>query len=334
MADPAVPPVPDNPFAGGGTEKNIDQQRVLLNDLVANAGQSGRKIYERQGAEAQGLLQERLGAAGQVPDARRAVYDAFTRDAQAAETQQTNTMKRQAQLGDIFMNQAKAAVPIYAKNVDATTEAMRLQFDERRRREQEQAQLQREAAAASRASARASSRSKAPKTTEELVADNMQALTVNAETTKQALAAGLITPAGMSLKAAKEAGIGSGSRSLNTALTALGVKLPQAQKRYSKDIQTVSALLQGEAREGYSWDEISSQLLGKVQAMQANGDFGATMDVNLLTQAALYMHAPQWGIRDEEWGLRPGAFTKYDYLGAATKPSKGIITTSMRNRGQ
>lgn len=128
MADPAVP---ENPFNGGGAEKNIDAQRAMLNDLIANQGQAGKAIYERQAPEAQQMLSQRLAAAGPVPAARQAVYDAFTRDARAAEQQQANTIARQGQIGQLFMDQAKAAVPIYSKNVDLASQAMRQQFEER-----------------------------------------------------------------------------------------------------------------------------------------------------------------------------------------------------------
>ena len=64
-------------------------------------------------------------------DARQAVYDAFSQDARAAEQQQANTIQRQGQIGQLFMDQAKAAVPIYSKNVDLASQAMRQQFEER-----------------------------------------------------------------------------------------------------------------------------------------------------------------------------------------------------------
>lgn len=129
MAD--TPVTPDNPFNGGGAEKNIDAQRAMLNDLIANQGQAGRALYERQAPEAQAMLNDRLASAGAVPAARQAVYDAFTRDARAAEQQQANTIARQGQIGQLFMDQAKAAVPIYSKNVDLASQAMRQQFEER-----------------------------------------------------------------------------------------------------------------------------------------------------------------------------------------------------------
>ena len=127
----ATPATPDNPFNGGGAEQNIDAQKALLNNLIANQGQGGRALYERQAPEAQAMLNDRLSSAGTVPAARQAVYDAFTRDARAAEQQQANTIARQGQIGQLFMDQAKAAVPIYSKNVDLASQAMRQQFEER-----------------------------------------------------------------------------------------------------------------------------------------------------------------------------------------------------------
>jgi len=134
---------PDPAIATGG----IDRQKALLNDLIANGGQAQRQLYERQSPEAQQLLQNRLADAGAMPDARKAVYDAFSRDQTAAEAQHTRSMNSQAVLNSQLMDAAKAAVPIHSKNVDAQIEAMRLAFEDKQR--------ERQAAAAARAAASA-----------------------------------------------------------------------------------------------------------------------------------------------------------------------------------
>ena len=150
MADPGTTPLSRPTLLRGWCGEQRRPPEGAPQRPHRHAGQAGRQVYARQGADAQGLPQQRLSEAGPVPAARQAVYDAFSRDAQAAEQQNARTMQRQAQLGNIFMDQAKAAVPIYAKDVDATTEAMRLQFEERRRREEEQAAAQRAARAQQR----------------------------------------------------------------------------------------------------------------------------------------------------------------------------------------
>ena len=150
--DPGTtPPVPVNPFVGGGFEQNIDQQRGLSNDLIAQQGQSARALYDRTGASAKDVLQSQLSAAGGNPTARTALFQAYVDDAKAGEARSAQSVQRQAALGNMFMDQTKAAIPLYAKNVDATTEAMRLQFEERRRKEEQNYQLQRAQLASSNA---------------------------------------------------------------------------------------------------------------------------------------------------------------------------------------
>jgi hypothetical protein len=297
-----VPPVPDNPFAGGGTEKNIDQQNALLNDLTANQGQAGRQIYARQDPRAQALLQQRLAAAGTVPDARKAVYDAFSLDAKSADKQQLNTMQRQAQLGDIFMKQARAAVPIYAKNVDATTEAMRLQFEERRRREQEQADLQRQQIRASMANA-AASRS-ANKTPDELLADQIQKKDIDTARNRSILErsgkpktqwpATAVAESGLAgarldnFEAARKLGLGTTS----PALRDLGDKAqnrPSASDALKLGQQTVDAMWV-ESDPTFDQTKVSLDALVSLGFMSRN-------------QAAIILtaNAPRWGMQPDEW---------------------------------
>jgi len=148
--DPGTtPPTPVNPYVGGGYEQNIDQQKGFLNDFIAQQGQGARALYERTGASAQDVLKSQLDAAGGNPTARTGLFQAYVDDAKAAEARNAQSVQRQAALGNIFMDQTKAAIPLYAKNVDATTEAMRLQFEERRRKEEQNYQMQRAQLAAS-----------------------------------------------------------------------------------------------------------------------------------------------------------------------------------------
>lgn len=150
MAEMPAPPA--DPFANAGAETNIDRQKNLLNDIIASEGQYGRQIYEQQGPRAQAMLQQTLAAAPQVGPARKAVYDAFMLDATRAQQQHTDTMQRQAQLNQAFMDQAKAAVPIHQQSVQQYSDALR------QRLEHEQ-EMQRQQIAAQRAASRSSSRS-------------------------------------------------------------------------------------------------------------------------------------------------------------------------------
>lgn len=181
--DPGTtPPVPVNPFVGGGFEQNIDQQKGFQNDLIAQQGQGVRALYDRTGASAKDVLQSQLSAAGGNPTARTALFQAYVDDAKAGEARSAQSVQRQAALGNMFMDQTKAAIPLYAKNVDATTEAMRLQFEERRRKEEQNYQLQREQLASSRANSR-------PKTYEEKLADALESEKIKQDVRLQNLVA-------------------------------------------------------------------------------------------------------------------------------------------------
>lgn len=286
--DPGTtPPVPTNPFAGGGTEKNIDQQKALLNDLIAMQGQGARTLYERQGAEAQGLLNERLAQAGQVPDARKAVYDAFTRDAQAADQQHAQTVQRQAQLGQIFMDQAKGAVPIYAKNVDATTEAMRLQFEERRRKEEEARQAQ---MAASRASVARS----APKTIDQRIAEGEEDRAVKQGTARSILEKSGVPKSQWSTSDVIAAGVSGAKLGLEDAAKALGFGTTATALQGKEAL----GLAQGTIDELYNGDKDVNfeQVQVAIQALIDAGEISRNQ-----AAIALVANAPRWGMGGDEY---------------------------------
>lgn len=286
MDDPTNPPVPVNPFSGGGAEKNIDQQKAMLNDLIAMQGQSGRQVYERQAPEAQQLLAEQVQRAGQVPDARRAVYEAFSRDAQAADQQHTQTVQRQAQLGQIFMDQAKAAVPIYGKSVDATTEAMRLQFEERRRREAEAAANQR--AAASRSSA-----ASAPKSIEQRIAEGEEDRAVKQGTARSILEKSGVPKNQWSTSDVVAAGVSGAKLSFDDAAKALGFGSTATA------LQAKDALSLGQQTVDEMWNDNDATFEQVQTAVQA------LIQAGLLSQntagIVLMANAPRWGLSSEEY---------------------------------
>jgi len=151
VADEIAPP--QNTFEGPGTNQNIDRQRAMLNDLIAVEGQHGRQIYDQQAPQAQAALATQVAQAPHTTDARKAVYDAFIRDAQAAQGQHDRTMQRQAATNHHFMNQAKEAVPIHQQNLAAQTEALRMRYEHEKEMERQRLAAQRAAQRASSASA-------------------------------------------------------------------------------------------------------------------------------------------------------------------------------------
>lgn len=175
MADEIAPP--QNTFEGDGTYQNVDRQRAMLNDLIAIEGQHGRQIYDQQAPAAQAALQTQVAQAPHTTEARKAVYDAFIRDAAAAQQQHDRTMQRQAATNHHFMNQAKEAVPIHRQNLAAQTEALRMRYEHEKQMEQQRL-------AAQRASTRAAN---AQKTYADKLAANLEAAQLDKDTRKALL---------------------------------------------------------------------------------------------------------------------------------------------------
>lgn len=306
-----VPPVPTNPFSGGGTEKNIDQQRALLNDLIANQGQAGKAIYARQAPEAQDMLAQRLAAAGQVPDARKAVYDAFTRDAQAADQQQVGTQQRQNQLGQLFMEQAKAAVPIYAKNVDATTEAMRQQFELRRQQEADQAAAQQ---ASARASARASLSGAAlgsEKAQQDLA--YWKAVDPDGQNPNNPLTKGGVGAVRTTEQAAKD-GTAQPVKTFEQATEALNLpswqKLSKTYPGLQEDANQIQSAINGMATKKGAQALTFDDVYAALQAVATDDTLKSPVDQRqLLIDVLLGANAGRWGVNDpNEWSYNPGRY--------------------------
>lgn len=294
MAD--VPVTPDNPFAGGGAEKNIDVQKALLNNLIANQGQGGRALYERQAPEAQAMLNDRLNSAGTVPAARQAVYDAFTRDARAAEQQQANTIARQGQIGNLFMDQAKAAVPIYSKNVDLASQAMRQQYEERMA-----------AQAASRASSSAGSVDKNSETYWRSQDPN-GASKANPYTEGQGWS-NVGRPVSETPQQAEAAGTAQPQKSFDDAAKSLKLPPWQALKKLDPGLEPDANQLQGAinaaarktGKDAFTFDDLVSELnnwAATDDSLQSSaGNRRALVDVLLAANAG------RWGVADPtKWG--------------------------------
>jgi len=298
MADPAVP---ENPFNGGGAEKNIDAQRAMLNDLIANQGQAGKAIYERQAPEAQQMLSQRLAAAGPVPAARQAVYDAFTRDARAAEQQQANTIARQGQIGQLFMDQAKAAVPIYSKNVDLASQAMRQQFEERMAAQR-----------AARASSGSSTGAAAGTAKAQQDLAYWSTIDPDGKNPNNPLTKGdtnVLTP-----ETAAKNGTAQPTRSFDDAAQSLKLPPWQALKQLDpgleKDANQLQAAINAAARQtgskAWTFDDLVSELSNLVASDETLTSSAGNRQV--LLDTLLAANAGRWGVTDPSaWGYNPSA---------------------------
>lgn len=285
-----TPATPANPFVGGGTEQNIDRQKALLNDLLAQEGQYGKDIFSRQAPDAQALLAQRAQDAGQQPDARKAVYDAFVRDAGAAEQQHTRTIERQAALNSQFLDQAKAAVPIHAQNMDQITNALKMGFEDRQ--SDRQAQL-----AAQRAQASASAKANAPKTLEQLIAEGV----LKGKAT-QGIKAELLKDIPQSQWTASDAeAAGKKGKQLDydEAASKLGMATrqktaagPGAVPGWLRDkdgITEIQTAIDGMYDQDYSFEQMLKELSSFAP------DYPNWTD---LSQVLLTANAPRWGIED------------------------------------
>lgn len=306
MAEPLpgqtpTPAAPPNPFGEGATG-NIDRQKALLNDIIAMGGTPAAQLYQEQDVRAQEALRQRLQAAGPSTVAQQGIYDAFRRDAEEARRQHAETQQRQMQLGNLFMDQAKQAVPIHAKNVDAMTEALRMQFEARARADAEAAQLAR--------SGRGGGGGSSTKTS---YLDGADPLALTAEE-------------------AKKAGTSGNARSMDQALAAYGVQNPAVAQKYGPAIQKVAgnlaAIAQLKGTKAVSFDFVLSSLDQIISEMEANGDFAprpgdpASINPDLVRDVALFMFAPVWGVGDDQWGFREGAYRQLNALNS-NNPATG-----------
>jgi hypothetical protein len=276
-----TPVAPPNPFQGGGTEQNIDRQKALLNDMIAMEGQNARQIYERQAPDAQNLLNQQLaGQGGQhSPDARKAVYDAFIRDAQSAEGQHKRTLERQTALNAAFMDQAKAAVPIHAKEVDYATEAMRLQYEERARREAE-------AAAAQRA---ARSQASSAKSFESKLQAALEGVAIDKEVSKAQL--GGVPKTEWTPKDAAAVGAKGKPGDINKFAREQSIPETWTNSRKGKEILgTLKPVIEGMIRDNLSFGETATLL----QQMMAD-DPASFGDFEIYGNLVLGAYAPVWG---------------------------------------
>lgn len=272
MATPApgqipTPAKPTNPFEGGGTESNIERQKALLNDIIAMGGTRGAALYQDQDSAVQEALRKRLAAAP-TTDAQQGIYNAFARDARAGAAQHAATQLRQAQLGNVFMDQAKAAVPLYAAQQNSLVEQLRMQYEENARRDAEQAALSR---AVSRGGGGGSARASASAPT--------------------------AMPGDMNAKEAQKIGAAKPPLSIDQAFRAVGATDPRTQAGLGRAIQQVGQELK--INSDLSWNEILMLVDGLVMEF---ADLGLVPqggnNTAIVRDAVLAMYAPVWGVYD------------------------------------
>ena len=289
--DPGTtPPVPVNPFVGGGFEQNIDQQKGFQNDLIAQQGQGIRALYDRTGASAKDVLQSQLSAAGGNPTARTALFQAYVDDAKAGEARSAQSVQRQAALGNMFMDQTKAAIPLYAKNVDATTEAMRLQFEERRRKEEQNYQLQ-------RAQLAASSVKKSQPTFDERVAADTED-----EKVKQAVRLNLLkstnaSPEQYTSRDVQASGLTLGQLKYPDALAAAGMKPENFSSQDKKDYDDLQELMDDVFRDNdYTFSQAALSIKQEADMVGIDSRGRDRPAQSQVLYALLMANAPRWGL--------------------------------------
>lgn len=291
-----TPAAPTNPFSGTGTTGNIDRNKVLLNEIISMGGTRAESLYNEQDARTQEALRQRLAGASNMPAAQQAIYDGFRRDAEEARRQHAESQQRQSQLGSIFMDQAKAAVPIYEKNVDAQTEALRMQYE---------AQARRDAEAAAASAARSSGG--------------------GGGSSYKATDYGDVATTALTPEQAVKAGTAGAARSVDQALAAYGVQNPAVSAKYGPALQKVASVIanasQAKGTKALSFDAVMGTIDDMLSEMQASGDIPEGTNPSFLRDVALYMFAPVWGVQDTDWGFQAGAYRQLNAMNSNNAPT-------------
>lgn len=278
---------PIDPYANGGAENNIERQKGLLNDLIAQTGQQGRQLYERQGPDAMAMLNHQLQTSPATPDSRKAVYDQFVNDAKMAEQSNAQGMQRQAALNAQFLDQAKAAVPIHAADVKNQQEALRMQFED---------------AKAERAARAASSGGGSRKlTVEERIAAGLDDAAVKNGITATLLKD--IPKSEWTASDAKKAGLAGAKGSYMEAASELGLP-PGFGVNMGSEQKSALGELQGWIDSLYDKDYSFSQVVNEIKSEFDAGTYSGWNDIG---KTVLQANARRWGIRDPaEWGASSG----------------------------
>lgn len=319
MADPApgqtpTPATPTSPFEGGGAAGNIDQQKALLNDIIAMGGNTAAQLYGEQDQRTQAALQSRMAEAP-TTTAQKGIYDAFSRDAQEARRQHAESQQRQAQLGNIFMDQAKGAVPMYEAQQKSLNDSLRMQYEASARRDAEQAQAQKEATARSYRSSggggggRSSSSSSAPKTG-------------SIDDIKGMIASGELSPTLLTSKEAKMLGRITPPLSLSDTLMRMGT--PLMLKKYQKPLDTAMGVVANMAKDDkMDFDSIDAPLMEFLQRQQDAGLIDKSFDLDFIATAAKLANGGLWGIDQYDW--KPGDFRGMNRLKDVKKEGSRLI---------
>ncbi len=295
MADPvegqvATPDAPPNPFAGPGTAQNIDRQKALLNDIIAMGGTNAAQLYGEQDTRTQDALRQRLAQAGPVQPAQQAIYDSFRRDAEAARQQHVQSQQRQFQLGNVFMEQAKGAVPMYEQQQQALTDTMRMQFEASARRDAEETLRQQQAAA--RAASGGGGGGSRKLTVEERIAAGLDDQKVKDALTGAALAN--IPKTKWTLSDATSAGLAGKRLSYSQGAENLGFRGETAEiyRLFPDEVAAVQDEIEQYVKKDASFEDIVAA------ATDAAGQ--NKLPSNVL-QIILMANAPRWGVSDRDW---------------------------------
>lgn len=297
-----TPQAPETTF-GPDAEDSAERQKQALIRIIGEQGHYGAQQLRARDAAAQGLqagafAAPQVAAAGGMDPATQALYGVFTRDAQQAQTNHSQETQRIQAANQAYMDQVKAAIPMQRADLDAFTNAQRMEYEERQRiREQEAADR---AAAAARASASSQQMSILQRALENREADKVISQLDWNE----------MGPMERTVKAAKAAGAQGGARSLLDAAAAIGMDVDAARRRWvtpdgNDQFAEQDAMLANEMQSmlseavqngGVSWSQVMAA------AMDISSKLGFDYKAN--AQPWLATVSKLWGVEDKDW-LQP-----------------------------
>lgn len=297
-----TPQAPETTF-GPDAEDSAERQKQALIRIIGDQGHYGAKQLQARAAAAQGLQAGAMAApatqmAGGLDPANQALYDVFTRDAAASQQSHSQETQRIQAANQAYMDQVKAAIPMQRADLDAFTNAQRMEYEERQRiREQEAADR---AAAAARASAQSHQMSIMQRALENREADKVISQLDWSE----------MGPMERTVKAAKSAGAQGGARSLMDAAAAIGMDPEVARRRWiSPDGQDQFAeqdAMLAREMQGMLSEAVSNGGVTWSQVIAAAQDIGSKLgfDYRANVQPWLATVSQLWGVDDKDW-LQP-----------------------------
>jgi hypothetical protein len=153
MADP-TPAAPADAYAG--SQDAIERQKNALVQILGEQGVYGQKQLQARQASAAALASaptpsQQAGAPVTQDPTQRAMYDAFTKDAQSNIASDAQEQARIQQANMAYMDQVKGAIPLQQADLQSYTDSQRMAYEDRQK--QRDAELAAQQAAAARAAA-------------------------------------------------------------------------------------------------------------------------------------------------------------------------------------